>query len=257
MTFEAILLGLTLFSGLVVLIHWWKQKNSKAMFPEKEEGWLVDYSKSLFPVFLIVLLLRSFACEPFRIPSGSLYPPLEIGDFILVDKHAYGLNMPVFYHYGWRYSQPKRGEVVVFRYPNDPNTDYIKRVVGLPGDEISVIEKQVYINGTAVVQKPLGTYHGKASGEDFNDLEVRQEQFPGEAEPHQILIDPESISRGVFNVKVPPGHFFVMGDNRDHSNDSRYWGFVPEENIKGKAFYIWLNWDHGLRFDRIGTPITE
>ncbi|MBD3727767.1 MAG: signal peptidase I, partial [Moraxella osloensis] len=159
MTFEDILLGLSVFALLVVL--WDKFQSKGEMFAEgKKDGIVLDYSKSLLPVLLVVLVVRSFAYEPFRIPSGSMYPTLEIGDFILVEKFTYGLRLPSFYHYGLQWSEPQRGDVVVFRYPNDPSTDFIKRVIALPGDEIQVINRQIYVNGQKADQRVLGEYEG-------------------------------------------------------------------------------------------------
>lgn len=220
-----------------------------------KEPWYVEYSKSFFPVLLIVLVLRSFVVEPFRIPSGSMMPTLLVGDFILVNKFAYGLRLPVLTTKVVEMGEPERGDVVVFRFPRNPAEDYIKRVVGLPGDRIAYYNKVVYVNGKPMEQTPLGTYHGVGSGSVMDGAEIREEQL--EDVRHQILVRP-----GRLNVEgeyvVPPGHYFVMGDNRDNSNDSRFWGYVPEENLVGKAFLIWLNWDiKGGLFDpsRIGDRI--
>lgn len=258
MTFEDILLGLSAFALVVVL--WDKFQSKGEMFAEgKKDGIVLDYSKSLLPVLLVVLVVRSFAYEPFRIPSGSMYPTLEIGDFILVEKFTYGLRLPSFYHYGLQWSEPQRGDVVVFRYPNDPSTDFIKRVIALPGDEIQVINRQIYVNGQKADQRVLGEYEGKASGADYRGLTLLEETLPGEDSAHQILNDQNALPRDFYGfkgiTKVPQGHYFMMGDNRDHSNDGRYWGFVPRENIKGKALAVWLNWDDGLRFERMGVAI--
>lgn len=245
------------------LVWAWDKWVSKRHAPRAEGGeaeplkepWYVEYSKSFFPVLLIVLLLRSFLVEPFRIPSGSMMPTLLVGDFILVNKFTYGLRLPVVHTKVLEVGEPRRGDVMVFRFPKNPKDDYIKRVIGLPGDVIGYFNKTVYINGDPVKQETVGTYHGVGSGSVMNGAVVKEEYLPEVT--HEIL-----IREGRLNVegeyRVPPGHYFVMGDNRDNSNDSRFWGFVPEENLVGRAFLIWLNWDmQGGVFDssRIGDVI--
>lgn len=216
---------------------------------------LVEYSKSFFPVILAVLLLRSFVVEPFRIPSGSMMPTLEVGDFILVNKFTYGLRLPVLNRKVLELGEPQRGDVVVFRYPKDPAVDYIKRVVGLPGDRIGYYNKVVYINGEPAGQVPDGVYIGAGSGVSMSGASRRREQL-GDV-PHEILVMPRTPSlEGEF--VVGENEYFVMGDNRDNSNDSRFWGTVPEANLVGRAFRIWMNWDGaggGVDFDRIGMKI--
>ncbi|MEE8342551.1 MAG: signal peptidase I [Gammaproteobacteria bacterium] len=220
-----------------------------------KEPTFVEYCKSFFPVILAVFLLRSFLVEPFRIPSGSMMPTLLAGDFILVNKYAYGIRLPVINRKVIDVEDPKRGDVVVFRYPRDPSIDYIKRVVGLPGDHIRYQGKTVSINGKKIAQVPVGTYMGAGAGSSMMGANRRTEQL-GDAE-HDILVQPNLRSRnGEFFV--PPGHYFVMGDNRDNSNDSRFWGTVPNQNLVGKAFLIWMNWDsvdHGINWSRIGDSI--
>ena len=222
---------------------------------DKKEPLLVEYARSFFPIVLIVLLLRSFLVEPFRIPSGSMMPTLLIGDFILVNKFTYGLRLPVLNKKIVEFNEPERGDVVVFRYPRQPSVDYIKRVIGLPGDRVTYYDKQVYINGKRVKQVSLGRYQGVGQGESMTGAERKVEELKG-AE-HSIL-----VNNGVQGVEgvfiVPKGHYFVMGDNRDNSNDSRYWGTVPEDNLVGKAFFIWMNWDwqhKGIGIGRIGSLI--
>lgn len=254
MSFELILVIITAITGVVVYVDRtvWRPKRERSVTTEKEPI-LVEYSRSLFPVFLIVLVLRSFVIEPFRIPSGSMYPTLEIGDFIVVNKFAYGIKLPVTQTKILPIGEPKRGDVVVFKYPKDPDVDYIKRVVGLPGDEITYIGRTVFINGKPAKQTLLGEYQGEGSGKVMNGASLMQENL-GDAS-HLILSDREKTSQDMNTVVVPDGHYFMMGDNRDHSNDSRFWGFVPEKNLKGKAFGIWMNWDDGIQFDRIGKGI--
>jgi signal peptidase I len=214
---------------------------------------IVEYARSFFPVILIVLLFRSFIAEPFKIPSGSMMPTLLVGDFILVNKFAYGLRLPVLNTKIFEVGAPQRGDVFVFRYPRNPKIDYIKRVIGLPGDEITYRNKTLYVNGKEIAQSYIGPYVGSGDeGRKMAGAEIRHELLPG-AE-HELLTWPlHAGAEGTF--RVPAGHYFAMGDNRDNSEDSRYWGFVPEANLVGKAFVIWMNWDGGIDFKRIGTLV--
>ena len=221
---------------------------------------LVEYARSFFPVILIVLLFRSFLAEPFKIPSGSMMPTLLVGDFILVNKFAYGLRLPVLGTKLVSIGEPKRGDVFVFRYPNpehDPRKeglDYIKRVIGLPGDEITYRNKTLYVNGKEVPQADVGPFVG--SGNEARRMagaEIHEEMLP-EVE-HQILQSSMLLPGREGSWRVPAGQYFAMGDNRDNSEDSRYWGFVPEANLVGRAFVIWMNWDSGVDFKRIGTLV--
>lgn len=214
-----------------------------------KEPVIVEYSKSFFPVLLIVFLLRGFIVEPFRIPSGSMLPTLYIGDFILVNKFAYGVKVPILNKKIIDLGSPERGDIVVFRYPQDPNLDYIKRVIGLPGDHISYFNKVLYVNGKPVSRRFVDQYKGPGQTfaneyiEDLSDAE------------HSILLLPARQNSLQGEYVVPDGMFFVMGDNRDNSNDSRVWGPVPETNLVGKAFMIWMHFSDDMHFDRIGTLI--
>ncbi len=222
--------------------------------PPKEPV-IVEYAKAFFPVILIVLLLRSFLVEPFRIPSGSMMPTLLDGDFILVNKYTYGIRLPVINKKILDVDTPNRGDVIVFRFPKNPSIDYIKRIVGLPGDRISYRGKVVYVNGEPMKQELQGSYLGEGTALSMTGASLRTERL-GEVE-HQILARPERLA-GDGEFRVPEGHFFVMGDNRDNSNDSRFWGTVPEENLVGKAFMIWMNWDkvdNTIRWNRLGSSI--
>jgi signal peptidase I len=215
---------------------------------------IVEYARTFFPVLMVVLLVRSFLVEPFRIPSGSMMPTLLVGDFILVNKFAYGLRLPVLNTRFVEIGSPQRGDVVVFRYPENPSVDYIKRVVGLPGDQVAYFNKTLYVNGQRVEQQPLQAYQGPQS-EMVPGALVRLEALQ-DAE-HEIMVQPWKPSlEGEFTV--PAGQYFVMGDNRDNSNDSRYWGTVPEDHLVGRAFLIWMNWNAsagGFARERIGMTI--
>lgn len=216
---------------------------------------IVEYARSFFPVILAVLLLRSFLVEPFRIPSGSMMPTLLVGDFILVNKYAYGIRLPVLNRKVYDIGDPQRGDVVVFRFPKDPGVDYIKRVIGLPGDHVVYKDKTLFINDRKIPQVPAGVYIGTGSGLSMSGADLRLEAL-GETR-HDMLVVPRVHGVNT-DVVVPEGHYFVMGDNRDNSNDSRYWGFVPDENLVGRAFMIWMNWDTaagGVGWDRIGDAI--
>ncbi|MEI6025751.1 MAG: signal peptidase I [Betaproteobacteria bacterium] len=218
------------------------------------QPWWLDWTAGLFPVIVGVFVLRSFLFEPFKIPSGSMVPTLMVGDLILVNKFDYGVRLPVLNKKVVANKDPQRGDVVVFRYPPDPRLDYIKRVVGLPGDEIVYQNQKLTVNGQPAPVKALGEFY------DEDSLRYAP-QFSEKlgAQDHRILVDPRRSSffgsdsprfpfaencrysaEGV-TCKVPPGHYFVMGDNRDNSQDSRYWGFVPDENLVGRAFFVWMN----------------
>ncbi len=230
-------------------------KLSKIDPTTNKEPLLVEYAHSFFPIVFIVLILRSFIVEPFRIPSASMMPTLLIGDFILVNKFTYGVRLPVLHTKLIELNQPERGDVVVFRFPKQPSVDYIKRVIGLPGDTITYSNKKILVNGKLAKQTSLGIYQGVGQGANMTGHEHFLEDLT--QVKLNILIKPGAPSiKGVF--VVPKGHYFVMGDNRDNSNDSRYWGTVPEENLVGKAFLVWMSWDwdhKGIGFDRIGNTI--
>jgi signal peptidase I len=219
----------------------------------KERPKWLEYTAGFFPVIAIIFVLRSFLFEPFRIPSGSMMPTLETGDMILVNKFNYGLRLPVFNTKLLPIGEPKRGDVVVFHLPSNENIDYIKRIIGLPGDEISYINKKLMINGKEVPTENDGTYY-----DDARLLRLNQYKEQLDQKEHRLLIDPRAPSRevalpehndisackympGGLKCIVPKNMYFVMGDNRDNSEDSRFWGFVPEKNLVGRAFMIWMN----------------
>ena len=274
MDFELLLVVATFATGLIWLIDRLvfrprrrarlaaeaRQLGNEAGIDDKavkdEEPLLVDYAKSFFPILLVVLVIRSFLFEPFRIPSGSMMPTLLVGDFILVNKFEYGLRLPVVNTKVVPIAEPERGDVVVFRYPQQPEVDYIKRIVGLPGDTVRVENQRLWLNGEQVPLETDGRYPGDANLKHAG-LTVGIESLPNDDGPHRILMDP-SRNLGMGQWTVPEGQYFVMGDNRNHSNDSRYWGFVPESNLVGKAVMIWLHWnwhDGGFDADRIGRSI--
>ena len=256
--FAALLVLLTLISGLIWALDAWllaPGRRAAAKQEKAEQGSdvpvpvIVEYARSFFPVFLIVLLLRSFIVEPFRIPSASMMPTLLIGDFILVNKFEYGLRLPVLNTKIVANDNPERGDIVVFRYPLQPDTPYIKRIVGLPGDHIRYQDKQLYINGELMEQTTLSRYQQPNSRGGMNGAILRRENLMGIR--HKVLIDPLRPGAEV-DTTVPEGHYFAMGDNRDHSSDSRVWGFVPDDNLVGEAFFIWMNWNDGIAWQRLG-----
>lgn len=211
----------------------------------------VEYARSFFPVLLLILLFRSFIAEPFKIPSGSMMPTLLVGDFILVNKFAYGLRLPVLNTKILDSGKPKRGDVFVFRYPKNPKEDYIKRVIGLPGDEINYHGKTLYVNGKEIAETDLGAYTGAAEpGRRMDGALLKQENLEGVE--HRIMQFPQVWVGHDGTWIVPQGQYFAMGDNRDNSADSRFWGFVPEANLVGKAFLVWMNFGD---LSRIGTVI--
>jgi signal peptidase I len=221
----------------------------------RQPAW-IEYSGSFFPVIALVFVLRSFLFEPFKIPSGSMLPTLFVGDLILVNKFTYGIRLPILGTKVVSINDPQRGDVMVFKYPKDPSKDYIKRVVGVPGDKIIYRNKQLNVNGADVSYGKLNDFLHE--GADLNYASQFDEDLLGVK--HKILNDADrpasvqiyggpqfpnselcSYNEEGFICSVPQGHYFMMGDNRDNSEDSRYWGFVPDQNIVGKAFFIWMN----------------
>jgi signal peptidase I len=298
--FAAILLGLTVLFGLVwgldrLVFYKRRKARLEASGADYSDPVAVDWARSLFPVVLVVLLLRSFVAEPFRIPSGSMMPTLDVGDFILVNKFAYGLRLPVFNTKIFDLGEPKRGDVVVFRFPgylchdggklvrsgdmscDNPHApvkkeNWIKRVIGLPGDTIQSHGSELLINGKVVTADEIGPYQGnpKRSVDQMMlamGATVWNEHLPGpkgSTVNHMIArmpayTMPNSIPNDKVPSKVPPGCYLVMGDNRNDSLDGRWWGCMPEKNLAGKAFLIWMSWKGwgtgGVDLTRIGTVI--
>ena len=263
--FETILVALTALTGLIWLLDkFFFAKHRVAeggVLEEAKEPVVVDYAKAFFPILALVLGLRSFVAEPFRIPSSSMMPTLLIGDFILVNKFAYGLRWPITNKKFLDNGEPQRGDVVVFRPPHHPREDWIKRVIGLPGDTIGYHDNKVTVNGRQLPYRPEGMYTGVGQGARETGATRLTEGLPGR--PHHVL-EREDLpfipqGQGEGDWTVPAGHYFVMGDNRDNSEDSRFWGVLPEANLRGKAFLVWMNfdWSSDRKVDvsRIGTKI--
>jgi signal peptidase I len=249
--FALILFCLLLISGAIWVAD--ALVFSKHRAADAKDPWWVEYGASFFPVILLVFVLRSFIVEPFKIPSGSMIPTLQIGDFILVNKFTYGIRLPVINKKIIDINQPQRGDVMVFRYPEDPSLDYIKRVVGIPGDKVAYQNKRLTINGQVIETQrvadylhPERLYYSKQfieKADGFEHRTLNDDDAPGFISDASQFPNRKNClynNAGVI-CTVPAGHYFMMGDNRDNSRDSRYWGFVPEENIVGKAFFIWLN----------------
>jgi len=259
MNFALILLCLFCFTLVFWLLEKFRWAPARERLGVTVQPWWVEYTAGLFPVIAVVFFVRSFIVEPFKIPSGSMIPTLLIGDLILVNKFTYGLRLPVANTKVVEVGAPKRGDVMVFRFPADPSVDYIKRVVGLPGDTIAYEHKRLRINGQEVPVAQAGEYY---DGERLRYTRISSEKL-GDND-HQMLTDfaqpsfispvgeypfrdhCEYTSAGV-QCRVPAGHYFVMGDNRDNSLDSRFWGFVPEANIVGRAFFVWMNFSDWSR----------
>jgi signal peptidase I len=271
--FSALLVFLTFASGIIWAVDAAffaksrkieensEQKKQDAKTDAAPEPLMVDYARSFFPVFFIVLILRSFIVEPFRIPSASMMPTLLIGDFILVNKFEYGIRLPVLNYKIISNEKPERGDIIVFRYPEDPRIPFIKRVVAVSGDKVAYFNKTVYINGIADKQSYNGLYLDEGPGRAMNGWQLL-ESTTGEIE-HEILLNPQRQSQVVEKI-VPEGHYFVLGDNRDNSKDSRFWGFVPDENLMGRAFFVWMNWSNNrwwhlpswdVEWPRVGTSL--
>ena len=274
MNFALILFLLTVATGLVWALDRFVLSRRRAA-DEAVPAW-IEYPVSFFPVLLVVFLLRSFVAEPFKIPSSSMRPTLEVGDFILVNKFAYGLRLPILEKKVVPTGDPKRGDVIVFRYPVNPSQDFIKRVVGLPGDTVEYRDKKLTVNGKPVPRTPDGSYSW-LEGLRFETTDRFVERADADPVPRDYSVAvsaqaptvyPQNVrsfpgrercdyNNEGFACRVPPGHYFMMGDNRDFSDDSRYWGFVPDDHIRGKAFFIWFNWDDisSLAFKRVGSGI--
>lgn len=263
--FALIITMLTLVSGLIWAVDrlWLRRLRAERVRSGRAEtdspGRIVEYANSFFPLLLVVLIFRSFLFEPFKIPSGSMQPTLLIGDFIVVSKFSYGLRLPVLDTEIWNTGRPERGDVFVFRSVEEEGVNMIKRVIGLPGDTITYRNKVLYVNGEPMPQTIVGPWIGEGVNRNLPGTapQLRIEDL-GQVE-HPILIHPSRPDLRQGSWVVPPGHYFAMGDNRDRSADSRYWGFVPEQNLVGRAERIWMHWDCAggfcIDFSRIGDKI--
>lgn len=254
LNFPLVLVLATAITGLIWLI------DALAFAPKRRAAGrredvpiLVEYVQSFFPVFLVVLVLRSFLFEPFRIPSGSMIPTLLIGDFILVNKFSYGVRLPIVHTKILDTGSPERGDVAVFRFPDNPKLDYIKRVVGLPGDEIQYTDRTLTVNGELVDTDGEIPYISPVNDQLVRGAVVRNELLGDHS--HTILEYSGERAKGSGTFVVPDGHYFMVGDNRDRSNDGRFWGFVPEENLVGKARFIWMHWNGGVIWSRLASAI--
>lgn len=258
--FLLILLLLTVFSGIVVATDKLLQRCSKSPAPVENEKipLILDYAKSLFPVFLAVLLLRSFVAQPFKVPSGSLEPTVMPGDFMLVTQFDYGLRMPVWNNTIIATGTPQRGQIALFRWPVNPNITFVKRVIGLPGDRISYINKVLTINGIECAQRLVKDSNDIENGESL-PAKTYEENLLGLK--HQILVRADVPGQDFKDLVVPEGQYLMMGDNRDDSDDSRDWGFVSINDFIGRAHFVWFNWNSDLpwsqkvNWHRIGTVL--
>ncbi len=259
---EFVLVIASAITGVITLLEvfWLKKKRTQNVANIKSEEVrqpvLVEYAVSFFPVLLIVLVLRSFLFEPFHIPSGSMRPNLLVGDFILVNKFAYGVRLPVIHTKVIDRPGPERGDVVVFRHPETPERDYIKRLIGLPGDLVQYRDKRLVINGEPIKADFSHDYNPANGYTDDYSSKVFNEDLLGVE--HLMMTHPQKNLNRDFELVVPDNQYFMMGDNRDNSADSRSWGFVPEENLVGRAMFIWMNFNLSKRssnLKRVGTGI--
>jgi len=246
MMFALIMVIVLTITGLIWLLDIFVLSKKRAA--NAKDPILVEYSKSFFPVILLVFFIRSFIAEPFKIPSGSMMPTLLAGDFILVSKFSYGIRVPILNYTMIEVDKPKRGDVFVFHYPPKPSIDYIKRVVGLPGDVIEYKSKTLYINDKKIEQTFVDKYPYMMN--EIHHIEAKEFKEALGNVNHSILI--HDLPGEKFKFEVPQGHYLAFGDNRDNSADSRVWGFVPEHNLVGRAFFIWFNFGE---LKRIGTII--
>ncbi|MBL4660277.1 MAG: signal peptidase I [Alcanivoracaceae bacterium] len=254
--FEAFLAIASLVTGLLwMMSFYFRKKNTKLTFAVNT----IEQVGSFFPVLIFVLVVRTFVFEPFRIPSSSMMPTLLTGDFIYVNKFAYGLKVPVFHDTILEIGEPERGDIIVFRFPENQSVDYIKRVVGLPGDKIryDIRKKELYIDGKLIKQELVGSYQGLMDDPNSKGLIMKYENL-GEKKHMMFTQNYRYGPTKFLNVTVPEGHYFALGDNRDNSADSRDWGFIPQRNLVGRAVFIWMHWRtsdfiEGLK--RIGTKL--
>ncbi len=224
----------------------------KRMLTRKKMPWYFDYARSFFPALLLVWIIRSFIVQPYRVPTGSLEPTVMPGDFILVKQYSYGVRLPVSQTKLFGKGEPKRGDIALFYYPEDTSTRFVKRVIGLPGDHVVYKNKILTLNGKEMSQTEIGPDLNEDPGMLPQPVMKMREDLDGVS--HYIFIDKEKTNGPEVDVTVPANHYFMMGDNRDNSADSRYWGFVPEEYLIGQAFAVWMSWDSNntrVRWNRL------
>jgi signal peptidase I len=252
--FLNILALVTILAGVICLVDIiWRKKKGITVAKEKKHPLIIDYARSFFPVLLIVLIIRSFLFQPYRVPTGSLEPTIMPGDLILVSQYDYGLRIPLWNKSIVNVSTPKTGQIALFRWPVNPGVTFVKRVIGVPGDHISYVNKVLYINGKQMSQKFVKDTLEIGSGDQTWPAKQYEEDLNGVH--HYILIRADRPSQDFKELVVPPGEYFMMGDNRDDSDDCRSWGFVSNSNLVGRALLIWMSWDsqhHRVRWDRIG-----
>ena len=259
--FLNILALVTIFVGVVCCVDliWRRRKKTTLSTDQKgkpKHPVIIDYARSFFPILLIVLLIRAFLVQPYRVPTGSLEPTILPGDMILVNQYDYGLKIPIWNQEIASIGQPQMGQIALFRWPVNPSVTFVKRVIGVPGDHISYINKVLYINGKQATQKFIKETQEVSDTSQTWPVKEYEEELAGAK--HLIYIRSDRPVQNFKDLVVPPGEYLMMGDNRDDSDDSRSWGFVPENDFVGKAFLIWMSWDsvtHSIRWNRIGKAL--
>lgn len=255
--FLNILFLCAVFAGMIILVDVIWRHYKRQHVRRGKQPIIIDYARSFFPVLLFVVIIRSFLFQPYRVPTGSLEPTVIPGDFIFVSQYNYGLNIPLWNKTIVPMDKPQRGQIALFRWPVNPTITFVKRVIGVPGDHISYIDKTLYINGQEMTKTffkntiELGSRSGKEKAQEY------EENLAGIK--HHILINPNRPSQNFYNLVIPKGQYFMMGDNRDDSDDSRMWGFVPMDHFIGKALWVWMNWDsrkYQIHWNRIGTRLS-
>ncbi len=252
--FLTLLLIASFITGIITLADTFYFARKRQLIAVKIP-WYIEYSRSLFPVFVIVLIIRAFLIQFYFVPTGSLEPTILPGDLIVANMYAYGLRLPTIHRKIINIDEPKKGDIIIFRWPVNSHKNLIKRVVGVPGDKISYIDKKLYINGKL---QPLKYLHNGTATFKQRRLKAVELQEKLAGKKHDIFLLPYIASTNLYNLKVPKGYYFVMGDNRDLSEDSRYWGFVPEQNIIAKGMRIVFSWDkqhYHIRWQRFGKKI--
>lgn len=260
--FPLILASLTLFTGMIVLVDYiivqWHNRHGKRH--REKTPITIEYARAFFPVLLIVFAIRSFIIQPYRVPTGSLEPTVLPGDFILVNQYQYGLRIPIWDAKFMPVGEPKTGQIALFYYPVNKRITFVKRVIGVPGDKISYVNKVLYINGKKATQKFIKNAVDRSEDGMKYRVAVYEENLSGVK--HKIFVRPDKRGLNFYNLVVPKGKYFMMGDNRDSSDDSRYWGFVDGSDLIGRALLVWMswnsftnNWFHKIRWDRIGVML--